>query len=206
MLKELFISLLSRYTDDVVLAESLWKDLQKKYSARNRHYHNLSHLDHIHQDLVSIKDRIMDWDMLLFAIFYHDYKYNILKQNNEELSAKKAVIVLNTLGIDQDRINLCEEHILATKGHSISENQDVNYFTDADLAILGSEWNAYKTYFTKVRKEYNYYPGLIYNRGRIKVLKQFLDMPRIFKTDHFFIDLEGRAKINIEREIELLSR
>ncbi len=206
MLKEVFISLLSRYTSDTALIESLWTDIEKKYSGRKRYYHNLIHLEHIYQDLIAIKDHIQDWDMVLFALFYHDYKYNILRQDNEEQSAKKAIEILNSLAVQENRVTLCEEFILATKGHHVSENNDVNYFTDTDLAILGSEWDVYKTYFTNVRKEYSYYPGLIYNRGRIKVLKQFIDMPRIFKTDHFFIALEGRAKSNIQREIELLSR
>ncbi len=206
MLKEVFISLLSRHSKDSKLIESLWTDIEKKYSARNRYYHNLKHLEHIYQDLLKVKNQIQDWDMVLFALFYHDYQYNILKQDNEEKSAKKAITVLNSLNVNDNRIKLCEEIILATKGHYISENDDVNFFTDADLAILGSEWEEYKEYFNNVRKEYNYYPGLIYNRGRVKVLRQFIEMPRIYKTDHFFIANEGNAKINIEHEIELLSR
>ncbi len=205
MLKEIFTSLLSNYSSDSKHVESLWNEIEKNHDKKNRYYHNLSHLEHLYSQLNKVKDKIVDWDMVLFALFYHDYIYNALKQNNEEESAKKAVEVLNLLSIDKNRIELCNEIILATKGHNTSKNNDVNYFTDADLSILGSDWESYKAYFKNVRKEYKYYPDFMYNKGRIKVLQHFLGMSKIFKTDHFSNEFEAKAKKNIQQEIDLLS-
>ena len=206
MLKEIFISLLSKYSRDEEYAFTLWNEIEKKHSGKKRYYHTLTHLEHIYNQLLTVKDQIQDWDMALFALFYHDFIYNILKQNNEEQSAKKAVTILSALDIDKERIHLCHEMIIATKGHQVSKHNDINLFTDADLSILGSDWKGYKTYFEHVRKEYNYYPDLLYNPGRIKILRHFLNMSRIFKTDHFYDAYEEKAKLNLQQEIDILSK
>ncbi len=206
MLKKIFTSLLSNYTDDYRQIESLWKEIEQNHGKKNRHYHNLTHLKYLYDQLNEVKDKIVDWDIVLFALFYHDFIYNALKQNNEEESAKKAVEVLHILSVNKNRIELCNEIILATKGHNTSKNDDVNYFTDADLSILGSDWEYYKTYFKQVRKEYKYYPDFMYNKGRVKVLRHFLAMPRIFKTDDFYNRFERQAKENLQQEITILSK
>lgn len=204
MLKDVFISLASRYSEDLEYISSLWNKIVKNHCKKNRYYHNLIHLDNLFQHLESVKPSIKDWDIVLFALFYHDYIYNVLKQDNEAQSALKVVSVLNSLEIDIKRIQICKHIIIATKGHQISEQSDANYFTDADLSILGSDWETYQRYFKNVRKEYKYYPDFMYNKGRIKVLQHFIDMPRIFKTDYFYKKFEKRAKNNLQQEINLL--
>ncbi len=206
MLKPVFITLLSNYTQDSEYMESLWSDITKQHSKKNRYYHNLYHLENLYHNLLEIKARIKHWDIVLFALFYHDYIYNVLKQDNEQQSAKKAEKVLNTLKIEKKYIALCSKIIIATKGHNVSKNKDVNYFTDADLSILGNDWKTYEEYYKNVRKEYKYYPDFAYNKGRIKVLLHFINMPVIFKTNHFYDKFEMSAKENLHREIDVLSR
>jgi len=176
-----------------------------KHGKANRYYHNLTHLENVYRSLLFVKKNIEDWDVILFVLFYHDYIYNALKQDNEELSAQKAEAILSSLSIAPARIEQCKEMIIATKKHQISENTDINHFTDADLSILGAEWSTYEEYFKNVRKEYKYYPDIVYNKGRIKVLQHFKDMPRIFKSDYFYSKLEIQAKKNIQQEINRLS-
>jgi len=205
LLKEIFIALVSNYTDDYSYRNQLWDEIAKAYNKSNRYYHNLTHLDHLYNHLVTVKTYSTDWDMILFSIFYHDYIYNALKKDNEEQSALKAKQVLQSLEIDLQRIELCTEIIITTKGHQVSKINDINYFTDADLSILGSDWQNYKIYLQNVRKEYRYYPDFMYNKGRIKVLKHFIAMPQIFKTDYFYTKFENQAKKNLVQEIQLLS-
>ncbi|KAA1247742.1 hypothetical protein [Aquimarina sp. RZ0] len=204
MLEEVFFSLISNYSEDSKYIALLWDEIVKNHSKKGKFYHTLDHLEHVYQNLLLVRKDSTDWDMIVFSLFYHDYVYNILKQNNEEKSALKAIDVLSSLHIETKRIELCNQIILATKGHHISENSDVNYFTDADLSILGSSWKVYESYFKNVRKEYKYYPDFAYNKGRIKVLKHFIDMPRIFKTDYFYHKFEHQAKNNLQKEINVL--
>lgn len=206
MLKKIYISLLSDYVKDREYIEKLWVILEKEHEHKNRYYHNISHLEHLYKSLLDVKNEIADWEVLLFALFYHDFIYNVLKQNNEEKSAQKATEIMKSLSIQEQRIVNCKEIILATKGHQVSTNPDVNYFTNADLSILGVNWDSYQIYYQKIRKEYKYYPDFMYYKGRIKVLKHFLEMPRIFKTDHFFNRFETQAKNNLQNEIKFLSK
>ena len=134
-------------------------------------------------------------------MYYHDIVYDVLKKNNEERSALLAEKRLTVLQIPRKSIESCTRHILATKAHQTNEDPDTNFFTDADLSILGSDWDAYNTYRHQVRKEYSVYPDILYKPGRRKVLQHFLQMERIFKTDPFFDKYEGRAKFNLEKEL-----
>lgn len=109
---------------------------------------------------------------------------------------------MQQLQVPSARIQKCREQILATKKHTLHLDQDTNYFTDADLSILGQNWEDYLTYAENVRKEYAVFPDALYNPGRTKVLKHFLQMDRIFKTVYFYDKLEKQAKENIQREIE----
>jgi predicted metal-dependent HD superfamily phosphohydrolase len=130
--------------------------------------------------------------------------YNVLKKDNEEQSALLAEKRMIQLGISATSIDKCKKQIIATKQHLKNTDSDTNYFTDADLSILGADWEIYFKYLNDVRKEYVIYPNLIYNPGRKKVLQYFLAMERIYKTDYFFYNFEEQAKSNMLKEIKLL--
>jgi len=204
VLKETFIELLTNYTADASLTNSLWIEIEKNYSGKKRHYHTLQHLDNLLAQLTDVKAEIHNWDSILFTLYYHDIVYNSLKSDNEEKSAELAEKRMIQIAVPIPTRELCKKQILATKSHVISNNSDTNYFTDADLSVLGQSWETYSLYYKNVRKEYSIYPALVYNPGRKKVLHHFLAMDRIFKTDFFYRKFEMQAKQNIQKEIELL--
>jgi predicted metal-dependent HD superfamily phosphohydrolase len=109
---------------------------------------------------------------------------------------------MKSLEVSEEIVARVVEMILATKTHVVSENQDINYFTDADLSILGKDWEVYNQYAKQVRNEYAIYPDLLYNPGRKKVLKHFLEMNQIYKTDYFTQKYEEQARLNLSRELE----
>lgn len=203
LLKDTFIALVKNYTLHEDIAHELWAEINLNYSSKKRYYHDLSHLENLLQELNTIKDSIKDWNTILFTLFYHDIVYNALKSDNEEQSAELAAKRMGSIGVPSLLIEKCKNQILATKKHLDSIDSDTNYFTDADLSILGRNWEVYYNYAQHVRKEYSVYPDLIYNPGRKKVLKHFLEMPRIFKTDYFFEKYETEAKHNLHNELGL---
>jgi predicted metal-dependent HD superfamily phosphohydrolase len=204
MLKEIFIELASTYSKDESLIISLWNEIEKKYNSRKRHYHTLTHLEKLIEQLQACKTGIADWHTVLFSVFYHDIVYNALKGDNEEKSAELAVKRLAQVDFPEDKIDTCKEMILATKAHTISPNADTNLFTDADLSILGQPPETYKQYCLKIRKEYSTYPDIVYKPGRKKVLAHFLAMDRIYKTGTFFGKDEKQARENLQRELSQL--
>jgi predicted metal-dependent HD superfamily phosphohydrolase len=203
MLKENFTQLLLNFTGDKHLIQTLWREIEQQHSTRKRHYHNLAHLEFLLRELQAVKPFINDWETLLFTLFYHDIVYHAWRNDNEEKSAELAVQRLNELQVNPEKIVFCKQQILATKAHQISADSDTNYFTDADLSILGASWEQYEAYASQVRKEYSIYPDLLYKPGRKKVLQHFLDMERIFKTAYFHEKYEKQARKNISRELQL---
>ena len=204
MLKETFIKLLANYTDNESLRNELWTEIEKNYSNTQRHYHTLLHLENILNQLAEVKSEIHNWDIVLFTLFYHDIVYSSLKSDNEEKSAELAEIRMKQINVPSEIIKNCKTQILATKSHIKSTDSDTNYFTDADLSILGQSWETYSLYCKNVRMEYSIYPDLVYNPGRKEVLNHFLAMERIFKTDFFYNKFEIQARENLTQEIQLL--
>ncbi|KIC95611.1 hypothetical protein [Flavihumibacter solisilvae] len=204
MLRETFIALVAKYTDDDRLPNELWTEIEKQYTSKKRHYHTLQHLDNLLAQLTELKHKIQNWETLLFTLYYHDIIYNPLKSDNEEKSGDLAEKRLQQISVSSDTIELCKKQILATKSHLESADNDTNYFTDADLSILGQGWETYSSYYKSVRMEYSMYPDFLYHPGRKKVLHHFLTMDRIFKTDFFYKKFETQAKQNLQKELELL--
>lgn len=200
-LHAIFINLLQQYTADNALIIACWKEIEKQYTNNKRYYHNLTHLEKLIAILQEYQPLVKDWDSLLLAVFYHDIIYNVMKTNNEEKSAALAAAKLTDIGCPVQKIMQCRQLILATKTHTPSADADTNLFTDADLSILGQSPEIYHQYCAQIRKEYAVYPDLLYKPGRVKVIRHFLQMERIFKTETFFSRFETRAKENLQWEL-----
>lgn len=205
MLKKTFLKLISNYSEDSNLAEKMWQEIEKKYSEKNRFYHNLNHLESLLIQLKSIQNKITNWESLLFTMFYHDIVYNVINFDNEFESAEFVEVKMKHINVPLNLISLCKKQIISTKSHIDTNDNDTNYFIDADLSILGQNSNTYLEYKKNVRKEYLFYPSVIYNEGRKEALFRFLNMDRIFKTDYFYEKFEKQARKNMLNEIEQLN-
>jgi predicted metal-dependent HD superfamily phosphohydrolase len=203
-LKGNFKDLCLHYTKDGSLIENLWQEIEKKYSEKSRHYHNLFHLENMFMELESVKSRIEDFYTVSFSVFYHDIIYDASSKSNEEKSALYAAEQLQKVGLPQAIILKTENQILATKSHKKSDDPDTNYLLDADLSVLGKDSAIYFDYTRKIRQEYALYPDFLYKPGRKKVLKHFLELESIFKTELFKDKYEQQARKNIAAEIQLL--
>ncbi len=206
ILKDVFANLSKKFSENSNLIDELWSEIETNYSIKKRHYHTLAHIENLLLQLNEIKYEINDWDTILFTLFYHDVVYNALKNDNEDRSADFARMRLKKLSVPELQIENCANQIIATKKHLLSLDNDTNYFLDADLSILGADWKTYLTYAQQVRREYAIYPDLIYKPGRKKVLQHFLQMDRIFKTEHLFQKFEMQAKLNLQHELTILNK
>jgi predicted metal-dependent HD superfamily phosphohydrolase len=203
-LNSIFSDLISKYSNNEKLKTEYWAEIEKSYSQKNRKYHNLNHLENMILELENVKDQISDYAVSLFSVFYHDIIYKTTSKDNEEKSAEKAKICLEKLNISDDRISNIYNQIFATKSHKRSDDSDTNFLLDADLAILGKDWNVYENYVQQIREEYSIYPDFLYKPGRKKVLTHFLEFEEIFKTDYFKEKYEKMARENIQKEIAML--
>ena len=180
-----------------------WLDLEKAYSKKSRHYHNLTHLKEMMESFEIYRNKLQYPNEILFSIFYHDYIYKSSKKDNELKSAKFAQEILT--GNSNLNQQLVFDAICATQQHLHNKIQDINWLIDFDLKILAKDWEDYKTYFEQIRKEYRIYPDFLYKPGRAKALKHFLENEFIFQTEEFRGLYEEKARTNIEKEISLLT-
>ncbi|MDI9257939.1 HD domain-containing protein [Flavobacterium sedimenticola] len=201
MLTDIFLHLVKQYTNHHELANNMWLEIFTKYSEPKRQYHNIAHLESIVAELNEVKDKIQDWDTVLFAAFYHDIIYKASSSSNEEDSAKLAMQRLTEIKYPAEKIAKCAQLIIATKNHHLSEDADTNWLIDADLAVLGQNPETYQAYADNIREEYTLYPDFLYNSGRKKALQHFLKMPNIYKTEYFSNKYEKQARINIQNEL-----
>ncbi|MBO9583874.1 MAG: hypothetical protein J7574_06925 [Flavobacterium sp.] len=180
-----------------------WLDLEKAYSKKSRHYHNLTHLEEMIESFEMYRNRIQNPEEILFSIFYHDVVYSASRKDNELKSAEYALSILS----EKHDLNkqFVFDAICATQLHSHNLNEDINWLIDFDLKILAKDWEDYKIYFEQIRKEYRIYPDFLYKPGRAKALKHFLEYEFIFQTDEFRGLYEEKARRNIEKEISLLT-
>lgn len=205
MLKKAFLAQVVQCGATSTVAETLWLEIETAYTEPDRFFHDLTHLEHMHRELLAVQTHCKDWETLLFSNVYHDVVYNVeqntVMNDNEERSAAFAERHLRSIGVPTERIERCKQQILATQKHSATSDPDTNLLTDADLSILGQSWSQYAAYYKNIRKEFSAYPDAIYNAGRRKVLEYFLHMTPLFKTPHFHALYEKKAKENMRKEL-----
>src|SRR5262247_3008686 len=186
-----WVSLTSQYAPNRALIESLFNSIAEHYSAKNRAYHNLSHIQSLLSISESIQDKIQDRGAFYFAVWFHDVIYDTKRSDNEEKSAEFAVEALASLGVPEQTVATAREMILATKHHRADDlSWDMKAFLDLDTSILGAPEEIYKEYSRAIRKEYSWVPGFLYRKGRMKVLNDFLERDRIYNTEEIMTKYE----------------
>lgn len=206
-LEQEWYDLASTYTQDEAIVKNTFASLLKSYTHKNRHYHNLVHIESMILAANQYKNELKDIDSFKFAIWFHDAIYDFSSSQNEARSAKLAINTLQEFEkINQNKIQKIEQYIIDTKEHKpSSQENDLLFFLDIDMQILGKNLEIYKEYSLNIRKEYQLVPKFLYKKGRKKVLKHFLERERIYFTDIFYRQFEQEARRNIGWEIESLS-
>lgn len=204
ILKEYWNSTILKYTDELY-ADELFSNILQHYSEKDRHYHNLTHIQKMLDFSFLHADKIQDIETLQLAIFYHDIIYNSLSKNNETDSAALAIEQLSRTNFPKEKIRLVEQFIVSTQKHfPLIVHSDLHYFLDFDLAILGTDRTIYADYAEKIRKEYKWVPAFLYNKNRKKVLQHFLERKHIYFTATFRNQYEIIARENLAFEIEVM--
>lgn len=199
---------LTSFSNKEEVKEQLWKEIVNCYSGQNRQYPNLSHITYLYTLLDEYFDKIINPAVIGFAILYHNVVFDAYSPDNEDHSAAFAEAHLKQLNVNQGIINNTKTFIKATRDHKIpagvSLQNDLSFFLDFDMAILGVDDEVYKLYSKKIRQEYSVYPDPIYKKGRKTALQRVLALESIFKTNEFREVMEQKARQNINRELNLL--
>jgi predicted metal-dependent HD superfamily phosphohydrolase len=207
-MKQAGLRLLDRFRVPAAAAEPIVSLLLAAYQSRDRHYHNLVHIDEMFRVVGRLAAITDDLRHVHLAIWFHDVVYVSQATDNEARSADLAVKLLGPAGVPRSDLEKLVRLIDATAHLSNAQlpgDRETTLLVDADLAILGSSPERYREYAAAVRKEYDWVPDAEYRVGRTKVLQHFLARPRLFWTDVLHAECDERARMNIRGELKRLN-
>jgi len=193
------------------ISDRIRDELVRAYTAPDRHYHNLAHIEAMLELMQAHERALADPASAEAAIWFHDAVYDTRRHDNEEKSAELAAQRLAGQ-LSATRLGLVVTMIQATTGHVVPEGLadparcDCALFLDMDLAILGSAPDEFAAYEAAVRREHGWLSDALWIEGRRKVLQAFLARPTIYASPPFRASHEAAARENLRRSLEGLAR
>jgi predicted metal-dependent HD superfamily phosphohydrolase len=152
--------------------------------APHRHYHTLTHISHIINEVTTLAIDHPEVEAMLPVIYAaawtHDIRYDATRNDNEEVSAEIAKVDLAGTQVD---IDLVVDIILDTKKHE-GGTPIRDLFSDLDLLIFAANRTCYDFYVGAIRREFAHVPLEDYLKGRAAVLRHFNEKT-IYRTDYF---------------------
>lgn len=180
------------------------------YSAPDRFYHGMAHVEALLGLAAEHRAALADHEAVEAAIWFHDAIYDSRRSDNELLSAALAREHLQGV-CDPVRLERIVRMIEATASHvppdfdTPGARSDAVLFLDMDLAILGAPPAAFDAYERATRTEYGWVDDVAWARGRARVLRNFLDRDRIFRSAVFRDRYERQARANIATSLARLA-
>lgn len=184
-----------------------------RYTKAHRHYHTTSHIYSMLSCLSRYQNLVKDEMAVKLAIYFHDWVYDPKRNDNEaqSIDSFRGFCDERGLGFDGEMAGKVGGWIESSMDHRLPEREkeddgDLKLFLDFDLEVLSRGREEYAVYAEQIRKEYGFYSEADYCAGRMKVLKGFLGRERLYFSDVFFEECEGRARVNLEWEIGELEK
>jgi predicted metal-dependent HD superfamily phosphohydrolase len=181
--------------------EALFQRLVAAYSEPHRHYHTLQHLRECLEMFASVRQLAQRPAEAELALWFHDAVYDPTRADNEERSAGWARQSVLDAGLTQDVAARVHAMVMATKHAEVPQDADTQLLVDVDLAILGAAPQRFDESDAQVRREYAHVPEADFRPGRTRVLRGFLQRPRIYATELFRRRFEAQARENLARAI-----
>ncbi|MGW7506533.1 HD domain-containing protein [Streptomyces massasporeus] len=180
--------------------------LLTRWQEPQRRYHTVEHLTAVLDRVDELERYARDPDVVRLAAWFHDAVYLPDRSENEERSARLAERALAEAGVPDAKTAEVARLVRLTVTHDPADDDpDGQVLCDADLAILASPPSAYAAYTTAVREEYHFVPSDAFREGRAAILRQLLDLPRLFRTPYGAAEWEATARYNLTAELEMLS-
>ncbi|MFG2598751.1 hypothetical protein [Streptomyces sp. NPDC048462] len=182
-------------------------NLLARWAEPQRKYHSTAHLTAVLDHVDTLAAHAADADAVRLAAWFHDAVYRPDRSGNEERSAVLAERALPEAGVPAATAAEVARLVRLTVTHDPAAG-DLNgeALCDADLAVLASSPKDYAQYAAQVREEYGFVPDDAFREGRAAVLRQLLELPRLFRTPHGAAEWESGARHNLRTELALLAR
>ncbi|ENX02803.1 hypothetical protein F900_01251 [Acinetobacter modestus] len=177
--------------------QKVFNKLIAAYSEKQRAYHTLQHLYECLALLESIRVNLNDAHAVILALWFHDAVYDPQAKDNELKSAELfEQYLIQDLSIDI--VQKIKRWILATQKHEATNELDLQFLLDIDLAILAASSDRFAEYEQQIQKEYAWVDPDIYLIKRKQVLAHFYQTEPLYQTEYFQQNFEQRAKENLK--------
>ena len=195
----------------------LGESLLQAWEQPHRAYHHSGHLSQMLSDL----DRLYTARKqgatplaLVLAAWFHDAVYEGAPGEDERRSEQLASTSLEPLvtaglltGHELQMVSLL---VRATATHELPESADlpagyepadIQFFLDADMAILAADSARYRRYLRGVRSEYSHCDDEAFRTGRTTFLRSILGRERVFLSEKGLQLWEEPARTNLRSEL-----
>ncbi|GAA2223155.1 hypothetical protein GCM10010232_04580 [Streptomyces amakusaensis] len=181
------------------------EDLLARWAEPQRRYHSTAHLTAVLDHIDALAAHAARPDLVRLAAWFHDAVYLPERSENEERSARLAERALPEAGLGDASTREVARLVRLTVTHAPEDaDADGAVLCDADLAILAAGPERYAAYAAAVREEYGFVPDDAFRAGRAAVLRQLLELPRLFRTPHGVREWEAAARRNVAAELTRL--
>ncbi|WP_151715238.1 metal-dependent hydrolase [Acinetobacter sp. TUM15071] len=181
--------------------QKVFNKLIAAYSEKQRAYHTLQHLYECLVLLESIRSDLNDANAVELALWFHDAVYDPQAKDNELKSAELFVQYL-AQDLSIDIVHKIKLWIVATQKHEATDELDLQFLLDIDLAILAASPARFSEYEQQIQKEYSWVDLDIYSIKRKEVLAHFYLTEPLYQTEYFQQNFEQPAKSNLKNIIE----
>ena len=192
-----------------LISEAIRAELVHAYSAPDRHYHSLGHIEALFGLMRDNLTFLSDPVAVEAAVWFHDAIYDTHRNDNEARSADLARERLSGRAA-AEQMERIAAMISATANHALPSfpdgraASDCALFLDMDLAILASPAAPFAAYEAAVRREYGWVPEPMWIAGRRRVLEGFLARPNIYASPQFRSRCEAAARQNLVQALAAL--
>jgi predicted metal-dependent HD superfamily phosphohydrolase len=174
------------------------------WSEKQRHYHTLQHLRECFEHFDAVRAQARHPAEIAAALWFHDAFYDPQRDDNEERSARWLRECALEAGLDAATAQRLHDMVIATIDHAPQADPDFQLLVDIDLSILGADQRRFDESDKQIRREYAHVPEADWRVGRKRVLRGFLDRPRLYGSERFHSLLEQQARSNLQRALDRL--
>ena len=195
----------------------LGESLLQAWEQPHRAYHHSGHLSQMLTDLDRLYAHRTQGSTplaLVLAAWFHDAVYEGAPGEDERRSEQLANISLEPLVtaglLSGDELQMVSLLVRATATHKLPESADlpagyepadIQFFLDADMAILAADSARYRRYLHGVRSEYSHFDDEAFRTGRTTFLRSVLGRERIFLSEEALTLWEEPAQANLRAEL-----
>lgn len=195
----------------------LGESLLQAWEQPHRAYHHSGHLSQMLADLDRLyTHRAQGVTPLasILAAWFHDAVYESAPGEDERRSEQLAGASLEPLVaaglLSGEELQMVSFLVRATATHELPESAelpavyevtDIQFFLDADMAILAADSAHYRRYLRGVRSEYSHFDDEAFRTGRTTFLRSILERERIFLSEQAYKLWEEPARTNLRAEL-----